>query len=188
MKMRIALFIWFPTFLVACLLTACKSTPHRTTRDIYWVYGFRVPFVQPIKQTNIETNFFDSVDSMILEGFRDQLRAQANVSINPIAIWFLFSYPSQTDLKIESESFEDVDNESGWALNWDGMFTESNDTNTIQTVFARQKKSGINQPTVTLTMLLQIKGVNQTNYVKAELCCVWHHGTLDKHSFRIMND
>jgi S-adenosylmethionine:tRNA-ribosyltransferase-isomerase (queuine synthetase) len=184
--MRIVSNTWLPIISAACLFTACRSTSDRTNNTIYWVYGFKAPFIQPIKQTNFETNFFNSIDSMIQKGLRDRLRMETNVSISPVAMWTVFSYPSQTDLKFEPEVFEDVDSGRGWTLRADGVFAESNDTNAFQTVWARQK-SRVNEPTATLTMLLQIEDASQTNLINGWLCCTWRHGALDNHGLRLGN-
>src|SRR3989442_353972 len=98
--MRTRRHIVIPILLTFCLLTGCRSSPHRVADNVYWVYGRAFPFLAPIKQTNFETNFFDSVDLMIQKALRDQLLGKESVSIDPVAMWIVFSYPAKTHLAI----------------------------------------------------------------------------------------
>jgi len=154
--------------------------------NLYWVYGRALPLVAPIRETNFETNFSDSVDLMIQKGLRDQLQGKESVSIEPIAIWTVFSYPAKTRLVIETEVHEDVSEMSGWVLAPDGSFRASNNTNKTQSILVRQKDYDISEATVRLTMLLQVENAGWTNLTTAILPCIWHDGTLENRGLRLM--
>jgi hypothetical protein len=167
------------------LLAGCRSNPHQTADNLHWVYGRALPLVAPIKQTNFEIDFFESVGLTIERGFREQLRGEGNVSIEPIAMWTVFTYPANTGLAIETEVHEDVTEMTGWVLAPDGSLRESNNTNKTQLVLVRQKYNGVSEATARLTMLLQVQSDDSTNFTTAVLPCVWHGGTLENQGLKL---
>lgn len=172
--------------LTFCLVVGCRLSTHHKAGDVYWVYGRSLPFVAPIEQTNFETNFFGSVDLMIQKGLRGQLQGEKSVTIDPIAIWTVFSYPTKTNLKIETEVHEDVCVMSGWVLDPNGSFRESSNTNKTQSILVRQKCSDTSDASVSLAMLLHIKDADSTSVTAASLLCTWHDGTLENQGLRLM--
>jgi hypothetical protein len=181
--------ILIPILLALCFTTSCQSSRHRTVDNVYWVYGHPFPWVAfSIKQTNVETNFFGSVDLMVQNGLRSQLRRKDSVTIDPIAMWIVFSYPAKTRLAIETAVHEDASEMSGWVLAPDGSFRESNNTNKMLSILVRQKDSDIGEATVRLTMLLQIENAGSTNLTTAMLPCIWHDGTLENRGLRLLKE
>lgn len=171
--------------LAFCLVTGCRSNPHPGAGNLHWVYGRALPLVAPIRQTNFETNFFDAVGSTIEREFRKQLSAKESVSIEPIAMWTVFSYPAGTHLEIKTELHEDVTEMTGWVLAPDGSLRESCNTNRTQLILVRQEDPGASEPTASLTMLLQVESAGSTNFITAVLPCVWHHGALESRGLKL---
>lgn len=168
-----------------CLVTGCQSNSHPMADNLHWVYGRALPVVAPIKQTNFETNFFGSVDLLIQNGLRDQLRGKEAVSIEPVAMWTVFCYPAKTALAVETDFHEDMTEMSGWILAPDGSFQASNNTNKTQSILVRQKDPDASQATARLTMLLRIESAGATNFTTAVLPCVWHDGTMESRGLKL---
>lgn len=171
--------------LAFCLLTGCQSSPRSTADNLHWVYGRALPLVAPIRQTNFEINYFDAVDLMIQNGLRDELRGNETISIKPIAMWTVFSYPAKAGFPIETEYHEDVTEMSGWILAPDGSFQASNNENKTQSVLVRQKDPDASHVTARLTMLLQVESAGVTNFTTAVLPCVWHDGALKSRGLKL---
>ncbi len=186
--MRIKLHIFLIVSLALFLSTSCKSSFHRVTNDVHWVFGRAYPFFVPIEQTNFETNFFDCVDEMIQSGLRNKFKGQEGVSIDPIAMWIVFSYPTETHLEIETRMNEEVSDISGWILNSNGLLQDSHSTNKLHSIIGRQKTSSLHEVTANLMMLLRIRAVSFTNLARIELVCSWHDGKLENRGLRLMRE
>lgn len=167
------------------LLTGCRSNSYQPADNLHWVYGRSLPLIAPVKQTNFEINFFESVGLEIERGFRKELRGNKNVSIEPIAMWTVFTYPAEAHLEIRAEVYEDVTDMTGWVLGPDGSLSGSNNTNKTQLILVRQKNPGRGVASARLTMLLQVERADSTNFVTAVLPFVWHDGTLENGGLRL---
>jgi hypothetical protein len=171
-----------------CVVVGCQSNPGRAVHNLHWVYGSPFPFLAPIKQTNFEIEFWNSSDSMILGGLRDQLRGKTSVSIEPITMWTVFSYPPNTGLAISTTILQDMHEMSGWVLDPDGAFRNSNHTNKVHDVLARQTGTGASEPSAKLTMLLKVEHAGSTNLTEAVLSCVWRNGALENRGLRLTKE
>ena len=164
----------------------CQSSCQHTNDNLYWVDGHPFPWVaSSIRQTSLETNFFGSVDVMLQNGLRAQLRTAVSVTIDPVAMWAIFSYPAKTDLEFESTLYEDVDEMSGWVLSPDGSFRESSNTNNMQFAFVRKRDPVATMATAELIMLLRVQSADFTNFITAVLPCVWHAGALETQGLKV---
>src|SRR5437879_2068058 len=95
--------LYVPMLFVLVTHAGCSSRPHSAPLKVNWVYGRPFPFLEPIKQTAFETNFYSSVDVIIQKGLRDKIGVAETVWIDPVAAWTVFSYPVDVDLPAPSE-------------------------------------------------------------------------------------
>src|ERR1035437_8918975 len=115
--------ILIPILLALCFTTSCQSSRHRTVDNVYWVYGHPFPWVAfSIKQTNVETNFFGSVDLMVQNGLRSQLRRKDSVKKETTEFGMVVGYAAKTRLEIEPAVREDAGKMWGWFLAQEGLF------------------------------------------------------------------
>jgi len=175
-----------PILATLCLVSGCQSSRQHTVGNICWVYGHPFPWCSlSIRQTNLEINFSGSVDVMLQDGLRSQLRRTVSVTIDPIAMWTVFSYPTNTPLEIEPEVHEDIAEMSGWVLEPDGSLRDASNTNKTQSIVVRQKEPGASEATATLTMLLRVSSAGSTNFTTGVLPCIWHDGTLQNRGLKL---
>ena len=173
------------------LFLGCKSQSVRNAHDIRIVKGGPFPLLGiTIEQTNFEIAFFEQADKMILHGLRQTFARSGNISIDPISMWFIFSYPDNVNVPIEPRVSRDSTEMTGWAVAPFGAIADSASTNVVDSVVAVQThpRPGTSRPpSAKLTMLVQVKSSNSTNIARMELPCSWRKGAVVWDEFQVHN-